>query len=283
VEDNTRKTRTITVLRRFGFADASRALTNVVAKSVGGQCRVITLDDDQVAPIGTRKIIRAVSVRDHRYVFLIILVFVIMFVGNGNYPRDYWLTASLIALMQIFTIIFILSGAVSITLVLSFLIFGFTLIFGVWTAERKKKVLISSEQEIAIVVRKISKLSKKLVGPQFLVLRVASEVWQPTVAALTDCSSAIVIDVSQPSENLLWEIRTLQAIGYRKCIFVGERLSLARVNSSRGVDRRPFDGQLRELRREQEVFEYSVEQTNWGGFARTLQYRLQDFLRTRLI
>ncbi len=39
-------------LRRFGYADATRAVTFAAAKTVGGSWRLVTLDDKEIAPLG---------------------------------------------------------------------------------------------------------------------------------------------------------------------------------------------------------------------------------------
>jgi hypothetical protein len=55
---------------------------------------------------------------------------------------------------------------------------------------------------------------------------VASEIWQPVVRRLAADSSAIVVDVSEPTENLLWELDALEAQFRSRRILVGDRARL---------------------------------------------------------
>jgi hypothetical protein len=59
------------------------------------------------------------------------------------------------------------------------------------------------------VARQLAAESRKIFAPRLVVLRVASEVWQPTVMRLASAGSLTIIDVSDPTENLLWEIQSL--------------------------------------------------------------------------
>ena len=54
-------------------------------------------------------------------------------------------------------------------------------------------------------------------------VRVADAVWQDAVRDFADHSAAVIIDVSVPSENLLWEIRTLLPVLGQRCVLVGRR------------------------------------------------------------
>ncbi len=60
-------------------------------------------------------------------------------------------------------------------------------------------------------------------------VRVADAVWQHAVRDFADRSAAVIIDVSVPSENLLWEIRTLLPVLGHRCVLVGRRDLLTRT------------------------------------------------------
>lgn len=46
-------------------------------------------------------------------------------------------------------------------------------------------------------------------APRMFVVRAADPVWQCAVRALANHVDAVIIDISDPTENLLWEIREL--------------------------------------------------------------------------
>jgi hypothetical protein len=53
------------------------------------------------------------------------------------------------------------------------------------------------------------------------VLRVSGAFWQQVVRRLAASADAVVVDISEPSENLLWEIEILKGIQGIRCAYVG--------------------------------------------------------------
>jgi hypothetical protein len=56
------KRRLVLFLRKFGFTQATKALTFAVVRSLGSSWRLITLDDAEVSPVGTQKRFKWLSV-----------------------------------------------------------------------------------------------------------------------------------------------------------------------------------------------------------------------------
>jgi hypothetical protein len=82
------------------------------------------------------------------------------------------------------------------------------------------------------VARQLAAESRKIFAPRLVVLRVASEVWQPTVMRLASAGSLTIIDVSDPTENLLWEIQSLTDRPGSRSVFVGQSNRVAGLTGS---------------------------------------------------
>ena len=80
---------------------------------------------------------------------------------------------------------------------------------------------VENASEIDRAARAIAAESRKIFAPRLVVLRVASEVWRQTVMRLASAGSLTIIDVSEPTENLLWEIQELTSgPGHGVCLWV---------------------------------------------------------------
>src|SRR6187200_1229548 len=76
-------------------------------------------------------------------------------------------------------------------------------------AERSKTVTATSAAEIQQAALGIVRRSRQVSGPRLVVLRVASNVWQRAVREPASVCSLTLIDISEPTENVLWEFEEL--------------------------------------------------------------------------
>jgi hypothetical protein len=136
-------------------------------------------------------------------------------------------------------------GAFIIMLIVALLIGGFVLIFIAffgatalfsWSsyrsykkAELEKLTFIERPEQIKPVVKKMLKISKKILAPRLVVVRVAHEIWKDVVSQLAAASAAVLIDVSEIGEGLLWEIENLRAQHAHRWILVGQHDALIRL------------------------------------------------------
>src|SRR5207248_2749981 len=114
--------------------------------------------------------------------------------------------------------------------------------------------------------------------PRLVVLRVASCVWQQTVQRLASVGSLTIIDVSEPTENLLWEIQELTTRFGPRCVFVGEsdRLAQLAVSSEKGPLLGPINERLLLLLEGREVLAYVTSRRGVKHFARGLRAKLLE-------
>lgn len=237
-------------LRRFGFAAATEALTFAIATAVGRTWRLVTLDDMQVAPLGvaprTRRLLRALAWTG----LSVILLAVVWIFGGGldryitraieeslpKHPTDF---KELIGGLFGAFIVGIFVGAIVLALITVLIaFFGATMTFS-WASlaaargsERHKAAEIRTAREVETTTESVRLRSRRILAARLVVLRVAPEVWRMAVRHLAAVASVIIIDVSEPTESLLWEIATLKPGGPRRWILVGRLDRLAHLSGA---------------------------------------------------
>lgn len=147
------------------------------------------------------------------------------------------------------------------------------------TAERLTRIDVNNRADVEVVASILADATQKIFAPRFIVLRVAPEAWRDTVMQLSALAPLTVIDVSQPSENLLWEMQRLAdaELGSR-CVFIGHSDQVeALANGGAGV---PFSDELLEqmslLLDGHEVLVYTSGRRGTRQFARALRTKLMD-------
>lgn len=142
-------------------------------------------------------------------------------------------------------------------------------------AERSKSLAVTSVGEIQQAARDIARRSAKVFGPRLVVLRVASPVWQNAVSELAAVSSLPLIDISEPTENVLWELEELTKRFGDRCVVIGHHeqlVALAGLPSGSGdpgatrVERR-----LANVLEGREVLAYTTDRPGLKRFARALR------------
>ena len=101
--------------------------------------------------------------------------------------------AALILALPLSTVLFFLSSAAD----------------AVREAERSKAVTATNTAEVQQAALAIVRRSRQVSGPRLVVIRVASNVWQRAVTQLASVCSLTLIDISEPTENVLWELEEL--------------------------------------------------------------------------
>ena len=312
-------------LRRFGFDDATRAVTYAASKTIGGSWRLVTLDDAEIAPIGvargtaalfgvgrfiataTGKLGQAV-VRLFPYAVLAMWAIVgleflraedwrtvlddgtldpyfdtLQAVGQLRFPFDA-VGSDLPGLFALVVIAAALAGiaaavgAVAILLSLLFLpifLFVSSSADAVRQAEAAKTSQIRTAMDADAAAATIAARSRKVFAPRLVVLRVATPVWQETVSRLLDVSAVPLIDLSDPTENVLWELEELTRRFGPRCLIVGQRERVVRfADAPETAAPGSLDERLRALLDGQEVLAYTTDRRGMRRFARALRGKL---------
>ncbi len=144
-------------------------------------------------------------------------------------------------------------------------------------AEESKAVEIRSADEIEAVTGSVVKQSSHVFSPRLVVMKVASSVWQLTVLSLASVTWVPLIDVSEPTENLLWEIQELSGQFGSRWVLVGhyDRVRQLAADAKEAPSPGAFIDRLLILLDGQEVLAYTTDQPGIKRFARALQAKLQ--------
>ena len=118
----------------------------------------------------------------------------------------------------------------------------------------------------------LAQWSRRVFGPRLVVLRVASNIWRQTVSRMASVSSVALIDVSEPTENLIWEIEELTRRSQTKCVFIcrhDRALQIAAAAAS--VSLSSFDDDMGRLLEMEEIVAYATDRSGIKRFARALR------------
>ena len=191
--------RVVTHLRRFGHTDL--AVMRALRSSVRRHLRFVTLDDGTLPPMPTPWIdIAAATLRIPLTALTLALLAVLLwFVQQDSETAQ----AYVMAVGGLATIAAsIVSGCVAA---------------GRGVLARRRRVLEVSDSRN---VRRVEAVVAALGGrrwpaqhllPRLVVARTADTIWRETVVGACEASDALLVDVSSPSEHVLWEIETVAA------------------------------------------------------------------------
>lgn len=141
-------------------------------------------------------------------------------------------------------------------------------------AEQGKTREIRDEGDLASAAAAVTEKGRRVFGPQLVVLRVASSVWRQTVSRFALVSSVALIDVSDPTENLVWEIEELTKRSRTKCVFICQRERAEQVVA--GSLEGPYDNQVARLLELEEILAYTTDRRGRRRFARALRGTLMS-------
>ena len=139
-------------------------------------------------------------------------------------------------------------------------------------AEQLKTREVQNPADIDSAAYVLAQWSRRVFGPRLVVLRVASNIWRQTVSRMASVSSVALIDVSEPTENLIWEIEELTRRSQTKCVFIcrhDRALEIAAAAAS--VSPSSFDDDMGRLLEMEEILAYTTDRSGIKRFARALR------------
>jgi hypothetical protein len=302
--------RLVLFLRRFGHTGATHAAT-IATASIGGRWRLVTLDDAQIAPVGVgtmSEVVSAFSSGGTRFRAIwsvaggligTVLVFVVLAaIGDVLYAatkgdvstvfdRNSGTTAASILHVLLITgaaaaalgLVGVALSAVRLVL-LPVTMFGVSLARAVRDAEGAKALTVPDPHGIVTARDRAKRLSRKVFSPRLIVLRVDSTIWQQAVNGVASVADVPLIDVSEPSGNVFWEIEQLAARFGPRCVFVGEYARV--VHLADPVAAGPETQHIRRVLDGCTVLAYTTDDAGTKRFARALRIMLEQSIRTPL-
>jgi hypothetical protein len=313
-------------LRRFGFDGATAAVTFAIASSLGSAWRLVTLDDNEVAPLGAspatirmlqladfgsavgRAIGRLTQISNAIWGAIIVTMWGMVIagaIGHSSFPDALlksavsylepvsqtfkagrllhplgWDLHSAFLVMSAFVLAYVIAAMIAIPIFLLVIPLAIPMVFvrstfeSMRTAEAKKQQVIGSPRLMQGRAAEIARQGRGVFAPRLLVLRVTSTMWQYAVEKLAAVSSAILIDISEPTESLLWEIQTLKPLLGSKFVVIGERERVLRLGTASTGPSRELAHRLAVALDGQRVLAYTTDRRGQRRFARALRNRL---------
>jgi len=286
-------------LRRFGFDDASETLTIAVSGAMGRRWRLVTLDDSEIRPVGVRRSSR-IAWSAGRWIALLLLVLAIAFAANwwfgGGADRligevfDSSIASSEesgqnpFEAIVVAVVVSIAIGAALLGILLLLAAAGISALgiasLGLWSgnravrqAEGSKALVINEASSVEPVVDRIRGHAGRIQAPRLVVVKVHDSIWREVVHELANDASVALIDISDPTEHLLWEVALLQGDIKARMMPVGRRDRVEALAVAQGDD--PA-GRLRMMLAEESVLVYDTGQDRRAArrFARNLSAAL---------
>ena len=309
------KRKLVLYLRRFGYEEATRAVTFAAVKTIGRSWRLVTLDDSEIAPVGvptlTRRLFRAGAVggasigKVGRIVYsavsrvipitwagMLVIVGILYLRDKDPHsvieslrpgePLGWDLHGLFWGLVGVMALALILGGLYVAVALLRFALLPVTIALhssaaSVREAEESKATVIGTFTDLETVARSVSKESRRIFAPRLVVLKVVTALWKQTVLRLASFASVLLIDVSEPSENLLWEMQELTDQFRPRWMIVGqyERVRGLAANPEQSPVPGSLEGRLSALLDGQEVLAYTTDPIGMKRFGRALRAKLQ--------
>jgi hypothetical protein len=286
-------------LRRFHFEEATKAVTNALVTTTGAAWRLVTLDDEEVQAIGPGK--------KSQNLFWGCVILCVLMIGlalawlfGGGFekvmnsvahppkpdPRGIGgdnLDAAVGGCVSgIMTLVVVLGSVV--------VFIGYSLIFGAFAmltglrirrAEGSKAVRVQTAEELEDAIHTVPRRAVRIWAARLIVVKVASSLWKTAVTRFAAVSSAVVIDISKSSENLLWEIESLKPSLRPSWVLIGNRDDLDRMMKEAATAPADLGGRLSRLLDGEEVLAYSSGKENQKRFARALRAKLESLTAAR--
>jgi hypothetical protein len=228
-------------LRKFGFTGASQAVSVAIGRGLGRTWRLVTLDDNDLAPIGvgggsrwTVRLLRlallagavALAVAAVRYVQSdsgqeIIDSTIESAVADAQATGGSELGATLgaifvgafVAAVLLVLVVGLLSVMIAVAATGGLLLT--TVGRSARRAEKAKAIVVTDADQVDRGIARLRRRIRRVLAPRITVARVSDHLWQTVVRRLAAVSDAVIVDVSFPTGNLIWEISTLEGAGAR--------------------------------------------------------------------
>jgi len=147
-------------------------------------------------------------------------------------------------------------------------------------AESSKTETITDGRQVRDVVAEVARRGRETFAPRLVVLRVASTAWQQTVSALASVTAVSIVDISELTVNIAWELDELQRLCPGRCILIGEHARIARWASEPApLGTGSLDAHVARLLDGRDVIAYTTDRKGMRRFARALYGVLLDTAR----
>jgi hypothetical protein len=145
--------------------------------------------------------------------------------------------------------------------------------------ERDSTKVIDNAWAIATTARTVAARTRRILSPRLVVVRVASSVWQNAVQGLASVADVVVIDVSHPTDALLWEVATMKPLFRTRWVLVGSYDQVVWLGHPQVATAADARGQLARALDGEDVIAYGAHPADQKRFSRALRHRLHQIPR----
>ena len=140
-----------------------------------------------------------------------------------------------------------------------------------------KTATVQHPPEISRTAEEISRQGQRIFAPRMVVVRVESLLWPATVSALARRAGAVIVDISEPTEHVLWELEEMARLHPGKYNLIGEEASIRRWSAGIVAQAaQSFWMRFANHLGEAEVLAYTIDKGGMRRFARAIHGRLRD-------
>jgi hypothetical protein len=150
---------------------------------------------------------------------------------------------------------------------------------GVKDAADADELHVTNRHHIGVVKGIIEEQRRRVFGARLCVLTVNSAVWQQTVIGMADICAIPLIDISEPTQNVMWEIEELTRRFGDRCVFIGAHGRLQQLIAREADD---LTRSLFAFLEGRQVLAYAPGSTGTKRFVRALSSTLDRHLRRPL-
>lgn len=129
-------------------------------------------------------------------------------------------------------------------------------------------------EQVDAAASTLAQTRTRVLAPRLVVVTVAAPIWQETVRRLVNRADACLVDVSEPSENVFWELEHLDGAA-RPWHAIGERPDLDRLARGAADGTDPAATRLAELLGGRRVLAYGTDGPALRAFPRELRLEME--------
>jgi hypothetical protein len=284
-------------LRKFGFADTTKTVSHALRSAVGRSVRLVTLDDSLVAPVGVgagrwvASLVRIVAIG--------LAAWLLFYLFGGGADADTnriikdtmdqasdaagdGLTDQFGAAIVGSMVGGVIAGLLLILTLTILIIVGLIGLFAYRAhrsarlAQREASQALAQRQQVDGVARKLAAVARKVFSPRLIVVTVPGEFWREAIKGFAAVSKVAVIDVSHPTDPLLWEVNSLKAMFAGRLVFVGARGLVAALNRPPHEIAGTPHGALAQLLDGEEIIAYGPTSADRRRFTTALRRRIAN-------
>lgn len=283
-------------LRKFGFTSSTNVLTFAISTAVGKTWRLVTLDDSHTEPVtmSRRKRLFYGLTRWGLTIGLVALIWRFIAWLKGDEAMDgfedtfnesyesaqesgqgcfqafvgaFIGTAFLYMILFLFMIVFFMIG---FAILGSFTVFSWSTVRAINKAEKSKAFDIETKDQVMPQISKIDRISKKIFAPRLIIAHVADTIWREVIKEIDRVTDYIIIDVSNPTKHLIWEITTIRRQPSNQVVYVGHAPSLQFIQEPATATEHQLE--LMELLQQDMILTYQgQDDRSMQTFARSLR------------